>query len=342
MSLTCDNCQTQIKGRLFGLLKPALIPCANNCCKNICAKCAGDYALIPFKDGEKPQPIEKKFVQSYCKTCFQDVSLLDYSKSYDIVEPEGGVDDKTMSLLWVHGGGSSRLMFRRHAPLLAKMNYRSILVDMPGHGTRVDSTTLTLDECVKTVQDILDCENCDASRTIYIGASLGAYTGFHVLGQLKDRFSGAVMMDCGQNVGPDCSLKARLGLWMLRKMSGSMNNKSLMNAMMSTVKKSKADFHLVETCYAAGMFFQQGPLQCDCLHDVRPAAIIPELEFPILFFNGSLDYRDSEDLWLSLCKDKTRSSLKVYEGGDHFFCHDSRFVNDMMARIDTFVKTIET
>jgi pimeloyl-ACP methyl ester carboxylesterase len=213
-------------------------------------------------------------------------------------------------------------------------------MDMPGHGTLVDTTTLTLDECVKTVKGILDAENCDASRTIYIGASLGAYTGFHVLGHLKDRFAGAVMMDCGQNVGPDCSLKPRMGLWMMRKMAGGMSNKSLMNALMSASKKSKADFHLVETCYAAGMFFQQGPAQCDCLHSVRPAAFIPVFEFPILYFNGSLDYRDSEDLWLSLCKDKVRSSLKVYEDGDHFFCHHSRFVDDMMGRIDQFASSV--
>ena len=311
-----------------------------NCPKKLCGECAGNQALIPFKEAEEPLPIVKESIRSYCKSCFQNASLLDYSKSYDIVEPEDGVNDKTITLIWVHGGGSSRIMFRRHAPLFAKKNYRSILMDMPGHGTLVDSATLTLDECTKTVEKILATENCIAARTIYIGASLGAYTGFHVLDQLKDRFAGAVMMDCGQNVGPDCSLKARMGLWLLRKMSGSMNNKSLMNAMISTVKKSKADFHLVETCYAAGMFFQQGPSQVDCLHQVAPADIIPRLDFPIIFFNGSEDHRDSENKWLSLCKDKTKSSLKVYDGGDHFFCHDSRFVDDMMDRIDQFIGSV--
>lgn len=336
---TCEDCQARIQ-RLFGLLKAVPTPC-HRCSKHLCAKCAGDHALIPFEDGQEPLPIKKESIQSYCKKCFQDVSLLDYSRAYDVVEPEHGtIDDKTMTLLWVHGGGASRLMFRRHAPLLAKKGYRSILMDMPGHGTCVDTTILTLDQCVKSVQHVLDSEHCHATRTIYIGASLGAYTGFHVLGQLKDRFAGAVLMDCGQNVGPDCSLKARLGIWALRKMSGSMNNKSLMGAMMSTVKKSKADFHLIETCYAGGMFFQQGPAQCDCMHGVAPASIIPSLDFPILFFNGSEDYRDSEELWLSLCTDKTRSSLKVYDDGDHFFCHDSRFIDDMLNRIHQFVETV--
>ena len=63
----------------------------------------------------------------------------------------------------------------------------------------------------------------------------------------------------------------------------------------------------------------------------------------MLIFNGSEDYRHSEDRWLcglTICnhKDKELSSLNVYEGGesalkliyegeDHFFCHDLRFVH---------------
>ena len=66
------------------------------------------------------------------------------------------------------------------------------------------------------------------------------------------------------------------------------------------------------------MFFQQGAAQCDCLHSVAPA---------------------SENKWLELCKDE-RSELKVYESGDHFFCHDSRFVDDMLDRMDRFIQAV--
>mmetsp|Transcript_13806 Transcript_13806/g.22508 ORF Transcript_13806/g.22508 Transcript_13806/m.22508 type:complete len:241 (-) Transcript_13806:339-1061(-) len=226
-------------------------------------------------------------------------------------------------------------MFRPHASALAQKGYRSLLIDLPGHGTLVDTTTLTLDACVKNVEQILDqeCSDHKPSRVIYVGGSLGAYTGFHVLGQLKHRFGGAIMLDCGQNVGPGCSLKARAGIWFLRKISGNMNNQAMTGALMGTVEKSKADYHLVECCFAAGMFFQQGSSQCDCLRAVAPSDIIPTLDIPILFFNGSEDHRDSEDKWLGLCKDGERSSLHVYEGGDQFFCRDSRFVNDMLGQI---------
>ena len=230
-------------------------------------------------------------------------------------------------------------MFHPHAKQLSKQGYRSILIDLPGHGTLVDAK-LTLDGCVDTVQSILHKECTSSQKIIYIGGSLGAYIGFYILEKLNAQFAAAVLIDCGQNVGPDCSLKARLGIWFLRKLSNKLSNKALMAAMIGTVKKSRADYHLVETTFGAGYFFQQGGAQCDCMHTVAPAKTIPNLNFPILFFNGSEDYRDSEDVWLSLCKHKELSSLKVYEGGDHFFCHDSRFVHDMLERIDRFTQTV--
>lgn len=337
-SLQCNDCNTKLARGWFGLRK-AKSSCTN-CEKNLCAKCAGAQALIPHHNiiDADPPPLVKSSIQSYCKSCYEEVSILDYTKTYDIVEPTDDDDEnQNITLIWVHGGGGSRAMFRPHARTLANQGYRSILIDLPGHGTLAD-TTLTLDSCTETVQQILEKECINCKKVIYIGGSLGAYIGFYILGQLKDGFAGAILIDCGQNVGPDCSLKARVGLWFLNKMSGHMSNKALMGALMGEVSKSKADFNLVECCFSAGMHFKQGPAQCMCLHSVAPADYIPTYDFPILFFNGSEDYRDSERKWLNLCNDKERSDLKVFEGGDHFFCHDTRFVDDMLQRMDTFIQ----
>jgi surfactin synthase thioesterase subunit len=154
----------------------------------------------------------------------------------------------------------------------------------------------------------------------------------------KDRFCGAIHMDCGQNVGPDCSFKARAGLWFLKLLSKSMSNASLMSSFKDVTAKSPADWKLVESTFGAGMFFDSAEDQVNVLHSVQPANHIPNLDFPILFFNGSEDYRDSEDRWLSLCKVQEGSSLKVFEGGDHFFTHDSRFVFEMLDMMDKFAK----
>jgi hypothetical protein len=60
------------------------------------------------------------------------------------------------------------------------------------------------------------------------------------------------------------------------------------------------------------------------------------MTFPL---DGSEDYRDSENKWLSLCKGQELSSLKVYEGRDHFFSYNSRFVDDIMLdRMEKFAQ----
>lgn len=118
-----------------------------------------------------------------------------------------------------------------------------------------------------------------------------------------------------------------------------MSNKSLMEAMVGiTIKSKYVNYRIVESTFGAGIFFQQGRAQVDCLHIVQPAHHIPNYTFPILFFNGSKDYRDSEDKWLYLSHTNQQlSKLHVYDDGDHFFTHDSRFVTDLLSRIHEFI-----
>lgn len=306
---------------------------------------AGRYALIPFDksnpDNKAANEITKKSeAYSYSKESFQDVSTLDFSRTYDVVEPAEGTTASGVAFVLVHGGGGSRAMFRPHAELLSQRGHRCVLLDLPGHGTLVD-TPLTLDSCAETVKSVLEKETASAKKTIYVGGSFGAYTGFYTLDKLADKFDGAVMIDCGQNVGPDCSLKARLGLWVMGAVTKNMSNKSMVDAMLGVTVKSPADWKLVESCFGAGTFFDQARAQVDCIHSVQPADHIPNLKFPMIYFNGSLDYRDSENKWLSLCQDQTNSYLHVYEGGDHFFTHDSRFAEDLIKRMDEFGKVLE-
>lgn len=299
---------------------------------------AGRYALIPFDPSNPDESNDQKknnTVYSYTKTCFEEVSTLDFSRTYDIMEPTSTSSASGMAFVMVHGGGGSRQMYHQHSKILAEKGHRCILLDLPGHGTLVD-TKLTLDSCAETVKSVLDENKLTKANTIYVGASFGAYTGFYTMDKLKDRFAGAVMMDCGQDVGPGCSFKASAGLWFLKLIAKNMSNASLMGAMKDATAKSKADWKLVESTFGAGMFFDSAVDQVDVLHSVKPADHIPNYDFPILFFNGSEDYRDSEDKWLSLCEVQEGSSLKVFEGGDHFFTHDSRFVVEMLDMMDKF------
>lgn len=331
---TCTECQSN-----FGCLMGKATAC-HKCDTDLCSNCASKNALVPFDpvDPETSDDMSKNHkVFTYCTKCFQQVSTLDFSKTYDLFEPSPKDKSNGVTFLMVHGAGGTRSMYRPHARELAKKGYRCILPDLPGHGTMVE-TSLSLDSCVESIQKLLKDENCEPSKTIYVGNSLGAYIGFYLLDKLGDSFAGAVLMDCGQNTGPDCSLKANMGIFLIRYMSAVMSNEGLMNAMMGIAKKSQANYHVVEAVYGSGMYFQQSSAQADILHGVKPADHIPNFKFPVAYFNGSEDHRDSEDKWLSLCKDQERSSLKVFEGGDHFFVHDSRFVDDLMDRMHEFAK----
>lgn len=151
----------------------------------LCSRCAGDRALIPVEENAEPPPLEKSSIQLYCKSCFERKSILDYARTYDIVEPTAQTAEDTTptTLLWVHGGGASRALFRPHAAALAQRGYRSVLIDLPGHGTLVD-TPLTLDACADVVERILESE-CAGQKPVYVGGSLGAYIGFYILKKLN-------------------------------------------------------------------------------------------------------------------------------------------------------------
>jgi pimeloyl-ACP methyl ester carboxylesterase len=250
---------------------------------------------------------------------------LNFEQTFDLLQDKSS-SSSNIVFVFVHGGAGSRAMFRKHAEILVeKYHHTCILVDLPGHGSLVD-TPLTLDSCVDVVSTLVGCHPDKPAPTelqqlwmqpktvIYVGGSLGAYTGFHILDKLTPhhKVDGAILLDCGQNVGPGASLKARLGLVLMNYIGKHTSNVKMMSMMQGIVSKSKADFYLHETSYSSGMFFQQAPAQVECLKQVAPAQLIPLLDIPILFMNGSEDYRDSENKWLDLCTDKTGSSIKVY------------------------------
>jgi pimeloyl-ACP methyl ester carboxylesterase len=302
----------------------------------LCKACHGKYPLLVVPP-DKEVLVKNGTVQHYCKSCFRSKSTIDFDKDPVVIS---GTSPGAATFVYVHGGGGSRQMFFEHALEMNKRHgYGAVLLDLPGHGAKVD-VPLTLDSCAEALRTTLEATGClekrkddpQHNKLVYVGGSLGAYVGFYLLDQFRDSFDGAVLMDCGQNVGPGASLKAKLGLVMLKWVANKYSNADLMSMMVGVSKKSKADYKIVETCFGAGNFFEQGGAQVECLKGVAPADHLPHLTFPILFMNGGDDYRDSEQRWLKLCTNP-KSELKTYAGGDHFFCHDTRFLDDIFDRM---------
>lgn len=317
-----------------------------DCQAVLCKACHNMHPLLAVDDTSNDvtdkNDLSRAKAKKLCTGCFRKHSTLDFEHTYTKIS-----GDSDTTFVFVHGGGACRELFRGHAEeLKQRYGHGSILLDLPGHGSLVE-TILTLESCCSTVSCVLkECGLIDdrsnsksENKIIYIGGSLGAYVGFYILDNMKDIFDGAILIDCGQNVGPGASLKARMGLVFLDWLGSSYSNASIMNMMLGVLKKSKADYKLVETCYGAGTFFDQTHQQVECLRTVSPASHIPKLKFPILFMNGGDDYRDSEGGWLDLCVNDN-TELKVYDGGDHFFTHDRRFLGDILERMDAFAKKL--
>lgn len=339
-SEVCTDCGTPLVRHWWAPWGRVEYKCANHelaapsssCHAVLCKTCHGRYPLMVAEDGQ-PKDLSHATMKQFCKPCFQAASTIDFTQSFVQMKGSSGV-----VFVYVHGGGGSRQMFYAHAQELNQRHgHGAVLLDLPGHGKLVD-TPLTLESSAEELGRVLkECGLTAESKDkiIYVGGSLGAYIGFSLIEKYRDVFSGAILMDCGQNVGPGASLKARLGLVLLKWVASKYSNADLMNMMAGVSKKSKADYQLIETCFGAGNFFEQGEGQVECLKAVAPADFIPKVTFPILYMNGSEDYRDSEKKWLGLSVHEA-SELKVYDGGDHFFTHDSRFLEDILQRMHDF------
>ena len=243
--LVCTDCGKPCKRSLWKFWSEAAFSCEREgCASKLCSSCIDQHPLLHGSN-----TLAEAEICKYCKTCFQENSVLDYSRTYDDIDGNSG-----LTFVFVHGGTGSRAMFRAHAEeLREKFGHRSVLLDLPGHGTMID-TLLTLDSCKATLQIVLrEIGVVQGGKTIYVGGSLGAYIGFYLLHELQDFFSGAVLMDCGQNIGPGASLKAQIGLFFLSMLGILCTNTTLIKMMCDVSKKSKADYSwlrlfLVQAC----------------------------------------------------------------------------------------------
>jgi hypothetical protein len=168
--------------------------------------------------------------------------------------------------------------------------------------------------------------------------------GFAVLGLNPELFSAAVIGDCGQNIGPGRGFPAACGMRIMGLFASMMSNMTMMKGFAKIVasEKNLDEGMLLRTTFQAGFFFQKGPGIIKALSSIAPAVYIPRFPGPFFFANGSKDYHDSQDKWLSSCTNKDRSKLSVYNNGDHFFSHDVRFYEQFCQEIiDFYEKELE-
>lgn len=213
-SKICTDCGASIGWSIWKFWRKGQYSCDNDDCDaQLCGTCHGKHPLFacPPKASILHSDLDQATVKKFCKSCFQEKSVIDFSKTYDVID--GMNKDDNTTFVFVHGGGASRALFKAHAvELRTRYGHGSILLDLPGHGSLVDKP-LSLESCAETLAKVMkECgldEKKDNRKVIYVGGSFGAYTGFYMLDKFKNLFDGAILIDCGQNVGPDASYKAK-------------------------------------------------------------------------------------------------------------------------------------
>jgi pimeloyl-ACP methyl ester carboxylesterase len=226
-------------------------------------------------------------------------------------------------------------MFLHHARKLVEMGpYKCILLDLPGHGTRMDDE-LSLDSAISTVLSV--AREHAGPNALYVGGSLGSYIGMELLGRHPSEFKSAVLMMCGQNTGAGSGIAAKMGLWGFKTFIPMLSSATILNGIVSAAKSNK---HLntemiFDTSLRPGAFFGQGLAQVKILEQSNPRESLPKYKGKVLFINGSKDHRDSENIWTSLCN----GQLIVYDDADHFFSHDNRYFPTLMNDMHTFFES---
>ncbi len=97
-------------------------------------------------------------------------------------------DPAAPAVLFIHGWGCSSYLFNRNLPVVADAGFRTLAVDLKGHGLSdkpVDPTGYTVDSLVEHVREILDQLELDLPALV--GHSLGGSLIYHFAARYPDR-----------------------------------------------------------------------------------------------------------------------------------------------------------
>jgi pimeloyl-ACP methyl ester carboxylesterase len=210
-------------------------------------------------------------------------------------------------LVLVHG---SRLASAQWAPQLRLLEGRVDvgLVDLPGHGKRVDEE-FTLARCIEVVDDAVLAARAGA-RIVLVGHSLGGYVAMAYAAEHGDRLAGLVLAGCSASpTGPGAAvyravagLTARLGPERMTRIN-------------DRVLRRLYPPEVIEPVIAGGYFFAPTPaawreVMCTC----RPA-MVHDLACPVLLLNGQFDqFRLGERAFLRECP---RARVEVVPRASH-------------------------
>lgn len=94
-------------------------------------------------------------------------------------------NDKTNSVVFIHGGGMTNDMWTKYA--VALKDFHCIILDLPGHGKSIDLKPFTINRSVEEIAELIRLK-AHGGRAHVIGHSIGGI----ILVQLLTKYSGLV------------------------------------------------------------------------------------------------------------------------------------------------------
>ena len=225
---TCTDCSSHLGRPWYAFWDTNKYACDNGARSAVlCTQCHRQHPLFVVPAGAPVHDMDHATMRLYCKSCFETKSTVNFAETYTKIPGTSGT-----TIVFVHGGSGSRALFQAHAQELhQRFGHGAILLDLPGHASLVEKP-LTLETCAEALGTVLDDSGVkkmtSSDKLVYFGGSLGAYIGFYLLERFKESFDGAVLIDCGQNVGPGASFQAKMGLVFLSFLGGQLSNAALL------------------------------------------------------------------------------------------------------------------
>ncbi len=185
------------------------------------------------------------------------------------------------SVVLVHGLRTSATMWRAQIVALEAAGHQAIAVDLPGHGTQID-TRFTLDSAVDTISAAVESA---AHPTLLCGFSLGGYTSIHYAGSGARPIVGLVAASCGtqpHRVVLDAWRVAARLIHRLPDRGLALNNWAVRAAVRDPV--------LSADVLRGGVALE---VMDDALRELRmlhPVSSLKRIDVPVTLVNGTLDH----------------------------------------------------
>jgi pimeloyl-ACP methyl ester carboxylesterase len=184
-------------------------------------------------------------------------------------------------IVFVHGAVMTRAQWTLQVNRFADAGYRSISIDLPGHGALADRA-FTMDAAAEAVEHVID--RVAGGRAVLVGLSLGGYVSMTVAARSPERVRGLVL--AGSTREPTGT--ARLAYWFVGTGLG-LAPQSVLRGIMAFVWRRRYGPEIAAAIMANGYYARGGGEAIRVLTAGGFRDRIRAYGGPILVINGNLD-----------------------------------------------------